>query len=203
MGGEPAWHAAVIDLVYELIGDGLPKDYPLPLWRALESALPELTGHPAAGVLPLKAADGGDVWLLPRRARLVLRLPTDLEETGRRLCGQTLDVSGCLVRVGDCQRREIAAFPTLHAHHVAGSPDEVEFLADVAQELGRLGVTAQVLCGRAQRLDLGDQVVQGFDLVLHDLKPEASLLLQRQGLGDFRRFGCGLFVPHKTITRLT
>jgi hypothetical protein len=31
------------------------------------------------------------------------------------------------------------------------------------------------------------------------LPADASLTLQRQGLGDGRLMGCGLFVPHKGI----
>ena len=35
--------------------------------------------------------------------------------------------------------------------------------------------------------------------MLHDLKLEQSALLQQVGLGEHRKLGCGIFVPHKSI----
>ncbi len=34
----------------------------------------------------------------------------------------------------------------------------------------------------------------GFRVVMTDLIPEDSLVIQAEGLGDFRRMGCGIFV---------
>jgi hypothetical protein len=38
--------------------------------------------------------------------------------------------------------------------------------------------------------------------VVHDLKPEASILLQCAGMGEGRQFGCGIFMPYKVISDL-
>ncbi|TCJ15700.1 hypothetical protein EZJ19_06425 [Parasulfuritortus cantonensis] len=35
--------------------------------------------------------------------------------------------------------------------------------------------------------------------MLHDVSLEQSLQVQEQGLGRHRAYGCGLFVPHKSI----
>jgi hypothetical protein len=32
-----------------------------------------------------------------------------------------------------------------------------------------------------------------------ELKPEEAFELQRRGLGEGRKLGCGLFIPHKGI----
>jgi hypothetical protein len=42
-------------------------------------------------------------------------------------------------------------------------------------------------------------VVRTRSLMVAALPADASLTLQRQGLGDGRLIGCGLFVPHKGI----
>ena len=36
-------------------------------------------------------------------------------------------------------------------------------------------------------------------LMIDGLDVTESVLLQQQGLGDGRKFGCGLFLPHKGI----
>jgi len=39
-----------------------------------------------------------------------------------------------------------------------------------------------------------------WSVAVHDLAPEASLALQRSGLGTLHDMGCGILAPHKTIT---
>ena len=46
------------------------------------------------------------------------------------------------------------------------------------------------------------RAVQGYSLVIHDLKPEESLRLQGAGLGNNRFLGCGVFMPYKVISGL-
>jgi hypothetical protein len=36
-------------------------------------------------------------------------------------------------------------------------------------------------------------------LMLRVATPAQSLALQRQGLGEARKLGCGLFIPHKDV----
>jgi hypothetical protein len=36
--------------------------------------------------------------------------------------------------------------------------------------------------------------------MLHDIDLMQSLVLQERGLGLYRGYGCGIFIPHKSIT---
>ena len=69
--------------------------------------------------------------------------------------------------------------------------------------LDELGVAGKLICGKRVTVNDGQRSIHGYSLVLHDLKPEASLLLQYAGLGVDRQFGCGIFVPYKVITGLS
>ena len=40
----------------------------------------------------------------------------------------------------------------------------------------------------------------GAEVVRRELRPERWLAMQQQGLGGERHLGCGLFLPHKTIS---
>ena len=71
-------------------------------------------------------------------------------------------------------------------------------MARVGRELDRLGIAAARVCGKHQRLQLQDGLLDTFSLLLHELTLQDALQLQQQGLGEHRLLGCGVFVPHKS-----
>ena len=163
--------------------------------------MPWLEGQQYAGILPLRTSADAEGALLPQRARLVLRAPARFFAEALQMSGQELDVSGHILRVGAAKERPLQAHSTLHAHLVASARQEEAFLADVAAELQDLGVACQWICGKHVSM-AGARPIAGFSLVLHELKPQDSLRVQCAGLGGERHYGCGIFVPYKTIPNL-
>jgi CRISPR-associated protein Cas6 len=194
--------AEMIDLVFDLGGGPLSADYPFALWAALVRYVPQLETDALAGVLPLRTAESGKQMLLPRRAKLVLRLPRALAGHAAALSGLQLDVEGSPLSLGAGKLREIQPYSTLHAQLVVGADDEVEFMEGVAAELAALGVEGKLICGLRRSLSGAQRAIGGYGLVIHDLKPEASLRLQYAGLGAERHLGCGIFIPYKVISGL-
>lgn len=194
--------AEMIDLVFDLGGGPLSAAYPFALWAELVRHVPQLAGDAAAGVLPLRTAESGEEMLLPKRAKLVLRLPHALAGQAAALSGRQLDVEGGTLSLGAGKLRGIQPYSTLHAQLVAGADDEIEFMEGVAAELAALGVEGELICGMRRSLACAQRAIHGYGLVIHDLKPEASLRLQYAGLGAGRHFGCGIFVPYKVISSL-
>lgn len=194
----------MIDAVFDLEGGTLPASYRFALWVALLRHAPRLAEEKRVGVLPLRSTVNGQGMLLAKRAKLVLRVPSALAEFATAsLSGQQLDIDGSPLRVGEVRYRPIQPYPTIHAQLVTGSNDEVLFVADIKQQMGELGVAGNLICGKRVVCNGGQRPIHGYSLVLHDLKPEASLQLQYAGLGDDRKFGCGIFVPYKVITGLS
>lgn len=192
----------LVDIAYELKGGMLPSTYHFALWRELVRVLPWLEAEQLAGVLPLRGAQSGQHMLLPRRARLVLRLPSHLAEQAQQLSGQILDIDGYALHIGQAQQKPLQSYPSLHAHLVLSAGDEQEFLAEVEDRLRELGITGKWICGRRVVLQEGEQEIAGYSLVVHVLPAGDSLRLQQIGLGGERRYGCGLFVPCKDIPDL-
>ncbi|TXT21709.1 MAG: CRISPR-associated protein Cas6-related protein, partial [Gallionellaceae bacterium] len=155
-----------------------------------------------AGILPLRVAASGGNMLLPQRAKLVLRLAADCVQQGRSLSGQELEIGGSIVRVGDAVERPLVPYPTLHAHLVESGCDEEVFTAGVTEQLREMAIDCKLICGKRLAVAGAKRMIFGYSLVLHDLKPEDSLRIQNVGLGGNRRFGCGIFVPHKAISGL-
>lgn len=194
--------AEMIDFAFDLDGGALSSAYPFALWAELVRHVPQLGEDAATGVLPLRAAESGEKILLTRRAKLVLRLPPALAVYAAALSGLRLEIDGSTICLGAGKLREIQPYSTLHAHLVAGAEDEVEFIGSVTAELAAMDVQGKLICGRSTSLVGAGRAIHGFSLVIHDLKPEASLRLQYTGLSSDRRYGCGVFVPYKVITGL-
>lgn len=191
----------VVDLVFPLSGSSIAPDYALPLWRFLRPAAPWLDDEPAAAILPISGVSVGDgVLYLGHRAQLTLRLPQHRVAAACALSGLRLDLGGP-VDIGEAGQRALRPGSAQYSPFVAlASAGEEAFLEECGRRLKQWGIAAGLICGRAQSKRGEDGEIHGFSLMLHGLTPEQSLRLQTTGLGDARKLGCGIFVPHKTAT---
>jgi CRISPR-associated protein Cas6 len=218
-GGESAVSEAlpeVVDLAFPVQGRELPRAHRAPLAAALERALPWLADEPLAAVHRLNVVAGGGAGgpsaLLSSRTRLTLRLPRERVRDALALQGAVLDVGELPLRLGMAQEREVLPFGTQYAHFVAagaapGAGDESEavFLAGAEAALAALGVNGRAICGRRQTIEGGfvergreAATLAGYSLMVDGLAREGALRLLAAGLGSHRRWGCGVFVPHKS-----
>ena len=53
---------------------------------------------------------------------------------------------------------------------------------------------------QGQTLQSTSGPLYGYSLMLHDVPPHKSLQIQDEGLGRNRLLGCGIYIPHKSIT---
>lgn len=191
----------MVDVMYALHGQALPRDHRPALAAALECLVPWLADPSQAGTHRVNAVAGiGPTALLSQRSRLALRVRRERVADLTPLAGAALDVGGFALRLGEqALVRELLPYGTLYAHLVAScDDDELGFLAAVEQELEALGVPCRTICGRRQVIDLEGMPLTGFSLMLDGLTPAGSLRVLESGLGSHRRLGCGIFVPHKS-----
>lgn len=194
--------APMIDAVFDISGEVIPAAYAYPLWKALTQHLSALEDHDNVGVLPLRTSNTAGGLLLPRRAKLVVRIPRQLETHIDTLAGKSLSVENMPLQLGAIKLRPIQPSSTLHAHLVIGDADEMTFLQAVTTQLAEMNIPSKLICGLRNQLSISKQTIHGYSLVVHDMKPDASLRLQYAGLGTERRYGCGIFVPYKAIADL-
>jgi len=192
---------AVIDVQFDVSGTRVPVDYAAALARAVANALPWFDASPQAGIHALRAAPSTHGMLvLARRAKLVLRVPASAAAASLALTGHVLAIAGESVVVGSGSPRPLIPSATLYAQRVTtGAPDERAFHDDVVRWLADLGVRCEFISGRARSVTTGGREIAGYGLALHGLSPSDSLRVQCEGMGDERRLGWGLFVPHKAI----
>lgn len=192
----------IIDVVFDVEGTSVPENYPFRLWDELVRIVPWMQGQENIGVIPLRGSSSGNRLLLSRRSKLILRLPAELEAGISALSGHVLNMEGGVLKVGAGKSRAILAAPTLHAWMVESDLDEVAFITAMREQLRSMGISCNLICDKHREISEGKQSLRGFGLVLHDLKPAASVQIQQAGLSGARHLGCGIFVPFKAITGL-
>jgi CRISPR-associated protein Cas6 len=202
----------VVDAVFAIECRSLPVDHAWALSQAVQAALPWFADEPQAGLHTVHGAASGAGWVRPegedarlelsRRTRLVLRVPGRRMADAAKLTGRTLEVAGSPMRVGKLAARPLLRIASLFSRSVLfrACGDEAQFAAAAAEGLRALGLEPPtMLCGREVALATPEGTYRTRSLMLTVATPAQSLLLQRQGLGEARKLGCGVFIPHKDV----
>jgi len=203
----------VLDVVFAVKDcQSLPAEHAYSLAEALHEALPWLNEEEQVGIHPIYGAETGNGWQRPddpdapiyisRRQKMTIRVPRERVDDIMQLTGQTLEISGHSLTVGEAKTRLLSDLPTLFARNVATEQgiDEDTFLAQVMEELRALDIEVKKMMASIEReIRTPDGPLYTRGLMLADLDQEDSVVLQEQGLGPHRKLGCGLFVPQKGI----
>jgi CRISPR-associated protein Cas6 len=194
----------MVDVAFDFSAPALPGGFEWPLYLAVAALAPWIADSPHAGVHPLRGsrlADGG--LLVARRAKLTVRMPRDRACSASVLEGASLEIGRTPARLGQGVFRKFRPAPTLYSPRVVmGADEEDVFCNRLESALDRLAIRGSFLCGRRVEVMFDGRAHAAFSVAVHGLDEAQSLLLQGAGLGAGRPVGCGLFVPHKTITGL-
>jgi CRISPR-associated protein Cas6 len=201
----------VVDLSYRIDCKQIPACHAEELSQALYAALPWLKNEPEVGIHQIHGAASGNGWKRPadgelihlsKRTRMQLRVPTSRIEDAGELVGKTLDIAGNAIVVGNMVTKPIDPFSTIFARYIVASEDmtEDDFLQWIVDELKSRDMTVRkLLCGIGHTFAVNGEEIRTRSLMIADLDKSSSLALQELGIGPYRHFGCGIFVPHKGI----
>jgi CRISPR-associated protein Cas6 len=203
----------VVDVLFSLQCRSIAVDHAYALSQALLANAPWLS-EPGIAIHSIHVAGSQNGWARPehgseqqlqlsRRTKLCIRLPrTRVAALKAALEGQTLDVGGSALHIRDGKERLLSRESTLFARYVAGPAglEEEQFLRWAAAELDRRGLKMRkAMSGKTTPLATPGGAIETRSLMIADLKPDESILLQQHGLGPHREMGCGIFVAHKGI----
>jgi len=204
----------VVDVLFAVQCRSLPLDHAHALSEAVLAVLPWLADERQAGVHPVHVAESGNGWYRPddpdneilhlsKRTKLAIRVPNHRMQDVRSLTGQSLDIAGNSMRVGDSKVRKFTAVSTVFSRYVLGVNGQSEQAFTQSQYETLTGVlkikVKKMLCGKEHLINGPDGPLTTRSLMLAELELEDSIYLQQHGLGEGRTFGCGLFLPHKSI----
>ena len=129
-------------------------------------------------------------------------MPKHRVEDAMKLTGQTLDIAGFSIEVGAVISKMMSPLPTILARYVVvpEAMDENQFVEWVADELAQRDIQLKkLLCGITHELKVPEGVYETRSVMIADLDQETSVNLQENGIGPFRHYGCGIFMPQKGI----
>ncbi len=189
---EPQYRSkSIVDMAFRIDCSHLPVGHAYSLLTSLESFLPWFSTAENTGIHAIHGAESGNGWQRPeghgggvihpsRRVRLILRIPRDRISQCTGLSGQTLTVADAEVSEDEKEQR---------------------FLDRIDEELTELNVSVpKRLPGRLSKINTPRGELLARSLMLADIPAADSIRIQETGLGKARTLGCGLFVPHKSIS---
>ena len=202
----------IIDVSFKVYCRQLPLDHAYVLSQAVQKALPWITDESRAGIHLIHGAESGNGWIRPqepdavlhlsRRTRFMLRLPIQRLSAARRLADAPLQVGGYELQLNDPQVKRLLPLKTLFSRYVITDniEDEAAFLDQADRLLREEGIrVSRMMNGRPHVLRMPEQNLCTRSLMIDGLGIEESIHLQQHGLGEGRKVGCGLFLPHKGI----
>ncbi len=209
----PVSQAALSDVVFKIECRSLPVDHAAQLTDTLCKKAPWLADTACAGIHPIHVAGSQNGWqrpdaesgvplILSKRTRLRIRVPQAqvaalieaLTDTTHQLDGHNLVITS-----GRAAPLHNAA--TLFARFTIyeSNPDsEDAFIQQVIKDCEAIAYhPTKLLCGKTNYLSTPAGHLAARSLLIADVPPEYSMLLQERGLGDYRLMGCGILIPHK------
>ena len=201
----------VVDLSFSIKCRQIPTTHAYELAQALYQLLPWLEDEPGIGIHQIHGAATGNGWERPpdgelmhlsRRAKMHLRVPREKIKHARQISGETLDIGGYPVEVGEATVKLLNPVQTIFSRYVIGPQDvnEEQFIDWMVEELKQRNIRIRkMLCGIGHVISTPDGEIETRSVMIADLDKHTSLRLQETGVGPGRHLGCGIFLPHKGV----
>tara|TARA_E500000331_G_C17235949_1_gene704808 strand:- start:1148 stop:1822 length:675 start_codon:yes stop_codon:yes gene_type:complete len=200
----------MIDVAFHINCKTLPYDHAFELSQKIINLLPWMKKSKLSGIQTLHGPDSGNGWVrsendeifLSKRTRLILRVPRSEVSKTKSLESEVIKVLGSDIKIGKSTTKSFLVVRDLICRFVLcdDSQDEEEFLSSIRNELRNHNIVIKkAICGKTKNLMINGNKKFTRSLMIADLSKENSILLQDLGVGDGRLFGCGIFLPHKSI----
>jgi len=203
-------HSEMVDLSFSVDCKELPYDHAYELSSEIIKLVPEIKNDNRNAIQTLHGPMSGNGWVradgenifLSKRAKLCLRVRKDHADKIRVIEGKKIKLFGNELNIGKSKIKSFLVVRDLFCRFVSCNEDlpEENFLEDVQTELRAFKVNInKALCGQSKRISFGEKSLYTRSLMIADLTKEEAVILQEEGVGKHRLFGCGIFLPHKSI----
>lgn len=187
-----------VDLHFPFVGTTLPTDHGYALYGAVSRLIPDAHEADWLSIETIPGIARGDgITQLDPQANLKMRLPQEHVPALLKLAGKQLVLDGHALRLGAPQISLLAPSPQLYSRIVTikGFTEADPFRAAVCRKLDEMGLKGEPAVGPRRKVRIGNHIIVGFAVAIHELSEDASIALQEHGLGGRRKMGCGIFYP--------
>jgi len=188
----------------------LPYDHAYELSSQILNLVPEIKNDKRNAIQTLHGPMSGNGWVRPdseniplsKRAKLIMRINRNQLDDIKNIEGKEITLFGNTLKIGRSKVKSFLVVKDLFCRFVMSDQklSEDDFLNKIQNELSDLHINIRkALCGRSMVINFGEKTLYTRSLMIADLSKEESLKLQEEGVGDKKLYGCGIFLPHKSI----
>ena len=198
-----------VDVSFKVNCNKIASDHSYDLFKAILKKFPIIEKIDNLAIHSVYGAESGAGWERPeteiylsKRTRFSIRLPIDHAQDFYKLDGQTLVIGNYKMNLSKPTTKGLISTDTLFCRTVVvdHNKSEDEFLNDVSSSLKAMGINVKkMLCGKEHAVKTPSKTLIGKTLLITDLEKQDSIKLQELGIGIGKLYGCGIFLPHKSI----
>ena len=188
----------------------LPYDHAYELSSEILNLIPQIKNDKRNSIQTLHGPMSGNGWVRPdseniplsKRAKLIMRINKNQIDDIKDIEGKEIKLFGNSLKIGISKVKNFLIVKDLFCRFVISDNkiSEDDFLEKIQMELRNFNVNIKkALCGRSMTINFGKKTVYTRSLMIADLSKEESLKLQEEGVGGEKLYGCGIFLPHKSI----
>ena len=188
----------------------LPYDHAYELSSEILNLVPQIKNDNRNSIQTLHGPMSGNGWVRPdseniplsKRAKLIMRINKNQIDNIKDIEGKEIKLFGNSLKIGVSKVKNFLIVKDLFCRFVISDNkiSEDDFLEKIQKELINFNVNIKkALCGRSMMINFGKNAVYTRSLMIADLSKEESLRLQEEGVGEKKLYGCGIFLPHKSI----
>ena len=200
----------MVELSFSVDCRELPYDHAYELSSEILKLVPEIKNDKRNAIQTLHGPLSGNGWVRPdseniplsKRAKLIMRINKKQLDDIKNIEGKEIKLFGNTLKIGRSKVKSFLVVKDLFCRFVMSEHEtsEDDFLNKIQNELRGLNINIRkALCGRSMVISFGEKALYTRSLMIADLSKEDSLKLQEEGVGDKKLYGCGIFLPHKSI----
>ena len=188
----------------------LPYDHAYELSSEILNLIPQIKNDKRNSIQTLHGPMSGNGWVRPdseniplsKRAKLMMRINKNQIDDIKDIEGKEIKLFGNSLKIGISKVKNFLIVKDLFCRFVISDNkiSEDDFLEKIQMELRNFNVNIKkALCGKSMTINFAKKTVYTRSLMIADLSKEESLKLQEEGVGEKKLYGCGIFLPHKSI----
>ena len=199
----------IVDVSFKVDCEKISVDHAYDLFEAISSILPIINNIDNLAIHSVHGAESGAGWERPeteiylsKRTRFCIRTPVEHVEKIFALDGQTLKIGNYKMSLSKPNIKKLIMADTLFCRTVVveHNKNEDEFLDDVKKSLNLININVKkMLCGKEHLIKTPKKILTGKTLLITDLEKLDSIKIQELGIGIGKLYGCGIFLPYKSI----
>ena len=199
----------IVDVSFKVNCQKIAADHSYHLFEAILKEFPNIEEINNLAIHSVYGAESGAGWERPeteiylsKRTRFCIRTPAEHAKEFFVLDKKILKVGEYEMQLSKPTIKNLIITDTLFCRSVVveNNDNEEEFLKNVHLLLKLMGINVKkMLCGKEHSIKIPNKTLVGKTLLITDLEKDDSIKIQQLGIGIGKLFGCGIFLPHKSI----